>query len=76
MTAANTIVNEYAALAADVSVGSTTLTLTATGSTPTLLNAAKRFSGGLQAGDLLLIYQPQGATITTTEGSSYGSVNA
>ncbi|MGI4737544.1 MAG: PA14 domain-containing protein, partial [Janthinobacterium lividum] len=76
ITAANTILNEYATLAADVSVSSTSITLPATGTTPTLLNANKRFSGSLQAGDLLLIYQGQGASMSTTEGSSYGSVSA
>jgi hypothetical protein len=76
VTTTATILNEYAALAADVSLGSTTLTLNASGRTPTLLNANMRFSGSLQAGDLLLIYQPQGATMNAVEGSSYGSVSA
>lgn len=58
ITAAATIVNEYTHLTADAASGSTSLTVNASG-----LNVNNRFAGTLAAGDLLFIYQAQGAKL-------------
>jgi gliding motility-associated-like protein len=60
VSAANTIVNEYTTLTAPVASGATTITVTASG-----LNANNRFSGSLAAGDLIMIIQVQGASISS-----------
>ena len=54
------IVNEYTALTANVATGTTVLTVTAN-----TLNANSRFGAGniLAQGDLIMIYQAQGATM-------------
>lgn len=70
ITAAGTIVNEYTTLSSNVSAGATSLTVAASS-----LNANSRFSGSLSAGDLVLIIQMQGASITTSDNSSYGNVS-
>lgn len=70
VTAANTIVNEYTTLSSNVSAGATSLSVAASS-----LNANSRFSGSLAAGDLILIIQMQGASISTSNSSSYGSVS-
>ncbi len=77
VAAANTIVNEYTHLTADAPAGSTVITVNASG-----LNVNARFAGPLAAGDLILIYQAQGAklngVINNTAGvpndSSWGAV--
>ena len=66
ITAANTVVNAYAALAANAAAGATSITFD---------NADANFDV-LEEGDLLLIVQMQGATITTTDTSAYGTVTA
>lgn len=71
ITSTNTIVNEYTYLSSDVSSGATQIRCNSN-----TLNANSRFSSNLAAGDLLLIIQMQGATITTSDNSSYGSVSA
>lgn len=64
----NNVLNGYAALASNVSVGATSLTvddaasLTVTG------------LGALAAGDLILLYQAQGASISTANSASYGAI--
>lgn len=65
------IVNEYTALTANAAMGATTITVAASA-----LNANSRFSAPLAAGDLLLLVQPQGATISTADDDTYGTVTA
>ncbi len=70
VTAANTVLNQYAALASNVAAGATSLTVT---------NAADLDSttfGPLAAGDLLMVVQMRGASINTTNTVNYGSVTA
>jgi len=63
VTAANTVVNCYTAVTANVTSGSTTVTL-------------QNASCNLQCGDLVMIYQAQGASINTTNTDQYGAVTA
>ena len=56
---ANVIVNEYTRLTADASIGSTSITVAASG-----LNANARFAASLAPGDLIMIIQMQGATLS------------
>jgi hypothetical protein len=61
--AANTVVNVYAPLIADATVGAKTISVT----DATFLSAVSQ-------GDLLLIVQMAGATIDTTDAPAYGTV--
>ncbi len=72
VAAANTVVNQYAVLALDAPAGATTITITNAGD----FTAAAPFGAALGSGDLLMIYQPQGATIDATNTATYGSVSA
>jgi gliding motility-associated-like protein len=63
IAAANTIVNEYTALTADASIGSTQISVSNNN-----LNTNNRFPNALAAGDLIMIIQVQGATV---DGSFY-----
>jgi uncharacterized repeat protein (TIGR01451 family) len=60
--AANTVVNSYTTLSAAAVAGATTLTVAS--------------AAGITAGDVLLVYQAQGATISTTNANTYGAVTA
>ncbi len=60
--AANTIVNSYTTLGAGATAGATTITVAS--------------AAGITAGDVLLVYQAQGATISTTNANTYGAVTA
>jgi uncharacterized repeat protein (TIGR01451 family) len=64
ITAANTVVNRYASLAADLAAGATALTVT----NVSQLNP-------LAAGDLLLVVQMQGATLAGTDDRNFGAVS-
>jgi gliding motility-associated-like protein len=55
VNAANTIVNEYTSLTANVAAGSTSITVA-----NSTLNANGRFATSLQPGDLVMVYQVQG----------------
>jgi gliding motility-associated-like protein len=72
--AANTIVNEYTHLTVDAAAGSTSITVSASG-----LNVNNRFGAGvgfnLAAGDLIFIYQAQGAKLTGAINTVYGIPN-
>ncbi|MBK9071549.1 MAG: tandem-95 repeat protein [Myxococcales bacterium] len=70
VTTANTVLNDYAALNADVIAGATSFTV----DDATTLNNVT--FGNLAAGDLLLIVQMQGATIDSTDAVGYGAVTA
>jgi hypothetical protein len=65
----NYIVNEYTSLLADAQAGQTFIEVSNAS-----LNPNNRFSGTLEAGDLLFIIQIQGASITTPDDSTYGDV--
>src|SRR5512147_1133114 len=65
VTALGTVVNEYAVLAADVAAGATAVTVTSIADLPSLT-----------AGDLVMLYQAQGASIDTTDTVSYGTVSS
>jgi uncharacterized repeat protein (TIGR01451 family) len=60
-SAANTTINSYTTLTAGAGAGDSTINV---GS-----------AAGITAGDVLLIYQAQGATISTANASSYGTVS-
>ena len=67
--ASSAIVNEYAYLTADASLGSKTITVNNAG-----LNANSRFSSILSAGDLLMVIQMQGVSISSVNDSSWGAI--
>jgi hypothetical protein len=69
VNAANTIVNEYTSLTANANQGSFNLQVTASS-----LNANSRFPNVLQPGDLIVIVQMQGATITSGDNALFGEV--
>lgn len=62
VNAANTVLNTYTTLSAPATAGAGTLTLAST--------------AGITGGDVLLIYQAQGATIGTADTAAYGAVSA
>ncbi len=64
--AVNTVVNTYSRITANVPVSSNTVTV----------NSVATDLGGLVAGDLILIYQAQGATIQATDDNNYGAILA
>ena len=65
VAAANTVVNQYAVLAANAAAGATSITVTNIADLPSLT-----------AGDLVMIYQAQGATIDSTDTANYETVTA
>lgn len=65
----NTVLNAYSALAADAAAGATSLVITSAGQLD--LPAPM---GPLDAGDLLLVIQMQGAVIDTSDSISFGAV--
>ncbi|MDJ1468111.1 Ig-like domain-containing protein [Xanthocytophaga flava] len=60
------VVNKYTRLTANITAGANTATV----------NNIATDLGGLQNGDLIMIIQMQGASITTTDDINYGSVSA
>lgn len=71
ISAANTIVNEYTTLIADAVPGDLQLLVAASG-----LNANNRFPNALQPGDLLLIIQIQGASISGSDNPAFGQITS
>ncbi len=69
ITGANTIVNDYTSLTADANSGTNTLQV----ANNSLSNG---FSSSLSAGDLIFIIQVQGASINTSDNSSYGDISS
>ena len=59
---ANTVVNSYTTLGVGAAAGATTLSVAS--------------AAGITVGDVLLVYQAQGATIGTGNTSAYGAVTA
>jgi len=70
ITTANTIVNEYAVLTANASTGDFSVTVD-----NSVMNTNNRFTGPLTSGDLVMMIQMQGATITNTNDSTWGTIN-
>ena len=66
-----TILNEYTTLTANAALNATTITVA-----NSALNTNGRFAAPLAFGDLLLLVQPQGAVINSTDAASYGTVTA
>lgn len=62
VTGANTVLNTVTTLGAAASSGAATITVAS--------------AAGITAGDVLMLYQAQGATIATTNSSGYGAVTA
>lgn len=62
VSAANTVINNYYTIAANLNVNDTAITLN---------NVT-----GLTTGDILMIYQAQGATIDSANSAAYGSITA
>ena len=71
IAATSTILNEYTTLTANAALNATTITVA-----NSALNANGRFAAPLATGDLLLLVQPQGAIINSTDAASYGTVTA
>jgi PKD repeat protein len=69
VSAAGTIVNEYTTLTADALAGTSQLTVTSSS-----LNANGRFPSALAPGDLVFIIQIQGASMTSPDDSTYGTI--
>ncbi|MCB9571896.1 MAG: tandem-95 repeat protein [Kofleriaceae bacterium] len=67
---ANTVVNAYASLAADAASGDATITV----DDATLLTTAAL--GPVGRGDLLMVIQMQGATISSANNAAYGTVSS
>jgi hypothetical protein len=68
--AANTVLNQYSRITADVAVGATTVTVN------NIMDLTSAQFGALEPGDLVMLYQAQGATINATDTVAYGDVTA
>ena len=68
VTAANTVLNRYATLGANATLGATSFTVTA------IADLSDPTYGALAAGDLVMIYQAQGATVDATNTVNFGTV--
>ena len=66
VTTANTIVNEYTTLTANAASGATTITVASSA-----LNANTRFPGNLAAGDLIMILQLQGVSLSARDSNQW-----
>ncbi len=64
ITALNTVVNRYAPISQSITPGTSTL----------VINNANSFNFGLCPGDLIMVYQAQGAQIDTTQTGAYGNI--
>ncbi len=73
VTATNAVLNEFTTLTANASAGATSITVASS-----TMNSHSRFSGNLAAGELVMIIQMQGATMTTssTTSSTWGAISA
>ena len=68
VSAANTVLNRYAVLATDVNPGATTVKVV------NVANLDDPERGQLTSGDLVMLYQTQGASIDTGDSATYGNV--
>lgn len=71
------VVNAYAALNLTANAGATSVRIAeaATLALPAAACPSSACTTALQAGDLLMLYQPQGASISTGNSASYGGVS-
>ncbi len=68
----NTIVNEYTSLTTDAATGATFVTVSSSA-----LNSNSRFAGALQAGELVMLIQMQGASIDNSISAlSWGQITS
>ncbi len=67
----NQVLNQYAVLAADVAAGATTITVT---DAATDFTVSPVFDGGLATNDLIMLYQPMGASIDIDDDATYGTL--
>lgn len=84
ITASNTVLNRYTRVTADILAGSTSITVTdindLNSATPSYLpagyvvNSSGFSSNVISKGDLIIIYQAQGASIDNTNSINYGEV--
>src|SRR5664279_326225 len=65
VTTVNTVINTYTTLNGAATQNATTITVTSAAALT-----------GLSIGDVLLIYNPQGATITSPDDATYGAISA
>jgi uncharacterized repeat protein (TIGR01451 family) len=73
ITALNTVVNQSTTLSVAAAAGATAITVASAAS----LSSGEAVGGGaLAAGDVILLYQPRGATIVTTNTPTYGDISA
>ncbi|MDO9405682.1 MAG: hypothetical protein Q7T87_16745 [Polaromonas sp.] len=72
VTAANTVLNQYAVLAAVAGAGSGSITVVDV----TVLSSPDAGGGALAAGDVVLLYQARGASINTTNTPTYGDITS
>lgn len=68
VTAANTVLNQYAVLGANAAAGTTSFSVT------NITDLSSGAYGALARGDLVMLYQPQGATINTADNAGFGAV--
>jgi hypothetical protein len=73
VTATSTILNQYSAVTA---IGGNTITVSNITNLSSSVVSSNGSLGALAPGDLLMIYQAQGATIDTTNTASYGNVSS
>ncbi|MEO8086436.1 MAG: hypothetical protein ABI763_06435, partial [Bacteroidota bacterium] len=73
VASANTILNEFTTLTADVSAGTSQISVASS-----TINSNGRFTAGLEVGSLIMIIQMQGATMSTasTNSNTWGAVSA
>jgi gliding motility-associated-like protein len=65
ISTAGSVVNAYSIITADVPIGTSTITV----------NSVASDLGSLSAGDLIMLYQAQGAIIQATDDNDYGAVS-
>jgi uncharacterized repeat protein (TIGR01451 family) len=70
--AAGTVINQYDVLASAAAAGATSITVNAIAN----LSSGETTGGGaLAAGDVVMLYQPRGASIDTTNTPTYGTIS-
>ena len=73
VTALGTVVNQSTTLASAAAAGNNSVNVTSAAA----LSSPEAIGGGaLAAGDVILLYQPRGASIVTTNTPSYGDISA
>lgn len=73
IAAANTVINQYDVLAAAAAAGDTSVTVS---NIANLSSSEATGGGALAAGDVVMLYQPRGASIVTTNTPTYGDISS